>query len=82
MNYNYNYPYKNRYVQNVCYNAAYMQIAYRLDIAANCAHKQLYLIHVCCSCAYCICAWYTYAKNMQIAYMQPVFNTLDTARLF
>ena len=37
-------PYKNRYVQNVCciyfnYNAAYMQIAHKRDIAANCAYK-------------------------------------------
>ena len=70
--YNFNYPYKNGYVKNVCYNAAYMQIAHRLDIAANCAHNQIHFMHVCCSCAYCIYAWYTYAKCMQIAYMQPV----------
>ena len=74
-----NIPYKNRYVQNVCciyfnYNAAYMQIAHKRDIAANCAYKQIHILHTCCLCAYCICARCTYAKRMQIACKQPAFK--------
>ena len=68
-----------RYVQNVCciyfnYNAAYMQIAHKRDIAANCAHKQIHILHTCCLCAYYICARCTYAKRMQTAYKQPAYK--------
>ena len=60
------YPYKNRYV--VCciyfnYNAAYMQIAHKRDIAENCAHKQIHLYAV-----------YVHTAYVQDAHKQNVCN--------